>query len=99
MLSRPIVNASTILRHNSLARESFVEQYDRDDDFKDVYEVLSHGNQNKELDYHVHDNLLYHLGKFCILRDERENVIREAHTSIIYDHFGVGKTIPQLQIY
>jgi hypothetical protein len=46
MLSRPIVNASTISRHNSLAHESFVEQYDRDDKFKDVYEALTHGNRN-----------------------------------------------------
>jgi hypothetical protein len=37
MLSRPIINASTILKHNSLAHESYVEQYARDDDFKDVY--------------------------------------------------------------
>jgi hypothetical protein len=63
MLSIPIVNASTILRHNCLAHESFVEQYARDDDFKDVYKALNHGNQHEELDYHVHDNLLYHLGK------------------------------------
>jgi hypothetical protein len=64
-----------------------------------VYKYLTHGNQNEELDYHVHDNLLYHLGKLCILRDERENVIKEAHTSLICGHFKVGKTIVQLQIY
>jgi hypothetical protein len=99
MLSRPIVNASTILKHDSLAHESFVEQYARDNDFKDVYEALTHGNLHEELDYHVHDNLLYHLGNLCIPRDERENVIREAHTSLISGHFGVGKTVAQLQRY
>jgi hypothetical protein len=76
-----------------LAHESYVEQYTRDDDFKDVYMDLIHGNQ---LDYHVHENLLYHLGNLCIPRDERVNVIREAHTSLISGHFGVGKTVAQL---
>jgi hypothetical protein len=99
MLSRPIVNASTILRHNSLSHGRFVEQYARDDDFKDMYESLTHSNQSKELDYHVHDNLLYHLGKLCILKDERANVIKEAHTSLIYGHFGLGKIVAQLQRY
>ena len=46
MLSRPIINASTILRHTSLANESFVEQYARDDYFKDVYEYTINQNQN-----------------------------------------------------
>jgi hypothetical protein len=27
------------------------------------------------------------------------HVIREAHTSLIFDHFGIGKTIAQLQRY
>jgi hypothetical protein len=44
MLSRLIINASTILKHDSLAHESFVEKYARDNDFKDVYEALNHGN-------------------------------------------------------
>ena len=47
----------------------------------------------------MHNNLLYHLGKFCIPRDERVNVIREAHTSLISGHFGVGKIVAQLQQY
>jgi hypothetical protein len=49
--------------------------------------------------YYMHDNLLYHLGKLCIPRDERVNVIREAHTSLISGHFGVGKIVAQLQRY
>jgi hypothetical protein len=47
ILSRPMVNASTILKHNSLSHESFVEKYARDDEFKYVYETLTHGNQNE----------------------------------------------------
>jgi hypothetical protein len=66
MLSRPSVNASIVLQHSSLAHESYIEQYARDEDFKDVYETLIHGTKVEELDYHVHDKLLYHLGKLCI---------------------------------
>jgi len=36
MLSRPIIIASTILRHNSVMHESYIEQYAQDIDFKDV---------------------------------------------------------------
>jgi hypothetical protein len=43
MLSRPVISASMILKHDSLAHESYVEQYARDDDFKDVYGALTHG--------------------------------------------------------
>jgi hypothetical protein len=47
----------------------------------------------------MYDRLLYHLGKRCLPRDERVNVIREAHTSLISGHFGVVKTVAQLQRY
>jgi hypothetical protein len=97
MLSRPIINASTILKHNSVMHESYIEQYAQDVDFKDVYATLSHGKQVEELDYYVKDQLLYHLGKLCIPQTERVNIIREAHTSLISGHFGVSKTVAQLQ--
>ena len=47
----------------------------------------------------MHNSLLYHLGKLCIPQVERNNIIREAHTSLIAGHFGVGKTIAHLQSY
>ena len=56
-----------------------------------------HGSQNEELDYHIHDNLLYHLGKICIPQSERVHVIREAHNSLTSWHFGVGKIVVELQ--
>ena len=65
----------------------------------DAYETLTHGTQVEELDYHVHNKLLYHLGKLCIPKGERAHIIREAHTSLIAGHLGVGKTIAQLQCY
>ena len=49
------------------------------------------------MDYYVKDQLLYHLGKLCIPQTERANIIREAHTSLISHHFGVSKTVAQLQ--
>ena len=55
MLSRPIINASTILKHNSVLHESYIEQYAQDIDFKDVYATLSQGKRVEELDYHVKD--------------------------------------------
>ena len=64
-----------------------------------MYESLSQGNQNEDLYYHVHNSLLYHLGKICIPQGERNSIIREAHTSFIVGHFGVGKTITSLQSY
>ena len=97
MLSRPIINASTILKHNSVLHESYIEQYAQDVDFKDVYATLSHCKQVEELNYNVKDQLLYHLGKLCIPKTERVNIIREAHTSLISGHFGVSKIVAQLQ--
>lgn len=93
MLSRPIINASTILKHNSVMHESYIEQYDQYVDFKVVYATLSHDKQVEELDYYVKDQLLYRLGKLCIPQTERVNIIQEAHTSLISSHFGVSKTI------
>jgi hypothetical protein len=99
MLSRPIISASVILKHSPIMHESYVEQYALDTDFKEVYETLCHSNHVEELDYHVHNNLLYHLGKLCIPQGERINIIREAHSSLIAGHFGVGKTVANLQRY
>ncbi len=41
MLSRPIINASTIPKHNLVLHERYIEQYTKDVDFKDVYATLS----------------------------------------------------------
>ncbi|MCY6488063.1 hypothetical protein, partial [Actinobacillus pleuropneumoniae] len=47
-----------------------VEKYAHDADFQEVYLNLSQGHQFEELDYHVHDNLLCHLGKLCVPQGE-----------------------------
>ena len=96
MLSRPIVSATALLKNNSNLHEIYVEKYEFDNDFQDVYAKLSQGNQVEELDYHVHNNLLYHLGKLCIPQGERMNVTREAHTSLIVGNFSVRKIVGHL---
>ena len=45
MLSRPIISATTLLKHNFVLHEIYVEKYAIDNDFQDVYANLSHGNQ------------------------------------------------------
>jgi hypothetical protein len=91
MLSRPPIVASIILENVSLYHDSYVEQYAIDEDFKEVYEKLTHGAQVNN--YFMQGKLLYHLGKLCIPTSERVHVIREAHTSLVYRNFGVGKTM------
>jgi len=95
MLSRPIVKASIILKHNSSMHKIYIKQYAQDEDFKYIYATLIQGNLVEDLDYHVHNILLYHPGKLCVPQGERVNVINEAHTCLIVDHVGVGKTIAQ----
>jgi hypothetical protein len=97
MLSRPPSTIATILKHNSITHERYIEQYDKEKYFKGVYVNLSHGKRVEELNYHIKDKLLYLLGKLCILESERVHVIREAHTSLIAGHFGVDKKITQLE--
>jgi hypothetical protein len=97
MLSRPLITTSTILRYNPLAHEIYAEQYAKDNYFKEVYDALTCVNQQSN--YYMHDNLLFHLGKLCIPIGERVNIIREAHTSLIFCHFGVGKIVAHLQRY
>ena len=52
MVSRPIVSAANLLKHNFVLHESYIEQYALDNDFQDVYASLSQGNQVEELNYH-----------------------------------------------
>ena len=99
MLSRPIVNSTAILKHNYVLHESYIEQYANDSDFPEVHANLSQGNQTEELDYLVHNSLLYHLGKLCIPQGKINSILREPHTSLIFGHFGIWNTIMNLQRY
>ena len=97
MLSRPpIVATIVILQNSSLMHEGYKEQYVYDPDFQNIYHRLTLGNGNRNIELHMHDGLLYHLGKLCIPKGERSDLIREAHTSHISGHFGVGKNLANL---
>jgi hypothetical protein len=95
MLSRPPIIASIILKNASLSHDSYVEQYVVDEDFKEVFEKLTHGAWVEN--YCLWGKILYHIGKICIPTSERVHVIREAHTSLVSRHFWVGKTMAHLQ--
>jgi hypothetical protein len=43
MVSRPPIIASIILKNTSLSNDIYVEKYAIDEDFKEVYENLTHG--------------------------------------------------------
>jgi len=70
MLSRPIFSVDNLLEHNYILHESYIDQYALDNDFQDVYASLSKGKQVEELDYHLHDNLFYHLASFVFCREK-----------------------------
>ena len=66
MLSSPSISSYIVIQQSSLVHSSYVEQYTKDEHFKEIYASLILGSQNEELDYHIHDKLLYNLGKICI---------------------------------
>ena len=72
-----------MLENSSLKHECYIEQYNTDVDFKDIYGSLSHGAQVEEISYHIYDRLLYHLGKLCIPQTKRA-----CHSGItFFSHF------------
>jgi hypothetical protein len=73
MLSRHPIVASIILKNTSLSHDIYVEQYAIDEDFKELYEKLTHGAQVDN--YCLQGKLLYHLAKLCITTSERALVI------------------------
>lgn len=98
LLPKAVVNALLVMKKTSLALDSYVELFANDDKFKEVYDAFNKGIQ-KGVKYHLHTNILYHLGQICVPKDERVNVIQESHKSLISGHFKVGKIVEQLQIY
>lgn len=105
MLSSPpihttISSLSTILKIYPFVQDAYKKQYMHDPDFKYVYLKLTHNNRHDEkTNYFVKDGLLYNFNVLCVLEGERVQLIREAHSSQIYEHFGVGKTMVNLQRY
>lgn len=72
-----------------------LEIYVHDHIFKEVYQTLT----SSKLDYegmdnfHLQNRLIYYFNALCIPIRDRVGLIREAHTSKIAQHFGVGKIL------
>jgi hypothetical protein len=64
MLTRPIVSALVIFKHNPMMHKSYLEQCALDANGNNVYATLCHTNQVEDLDSYVHGKLLY-FGKLC----------------------------------
>jgi hypothetical protein len=96
MLTRPIVSAFVIFKHDPIIHKSYLEQYALDVDGKNSYATLCCTNQVEELDSYVHGKLLY-IVKLCFSQGERVNMIREAHSSLVAGNFGMGKMVAIFQ--
>ena len=68
MLSRPPIVASIILKNTSLSHDIYVEQYAIDEDFKEVYEKLTHVVEVET--YCLQGKLLCHLGYVFLQMNE-----------------------------
>jgi hypothetical protein len=83
--------------------DAYKEAYTEDEDFKEVFKQLYGQIQveerDNEADYHLQNGLLYKLDKLYVPKGERLQLIIEAHTSKVAEHFGVGKRIANLQRY
>lgn len=60
-----------------------------DSNFQNIYHRLSLGNEVGNHNFHMHDGLLFHLGKLCISNGDRNDLNKEAHTSCIHPILGL----------
>ncbi len=74
VLSRPIVCITIFLKHHFVLHESYVKQNTY---FQDVHSSLSQRNQVEEFVYHLHHNVLYHLGKKDVATDSNVDKAKE----------------------
>jgi len=107
MILRPptlkITALGNLMYMEPFTHDAYIEAYSEDEDFKEVYQQLQihihvHDGENT-IDYHLQDGLLYRMDKLCVPKGEQLQLIREAHTSKVAGHFGVGKTVANLQRY
>ena len=62
-------------------------------------QVQFHVEGDSKANYHLQNGLLCKIDKLCVPKGERLHLIKEAHTFKVVGHFGVGKTIANLQRY
>ena len=97
MLSRPPISLLVAMRIQPLVPSEYEPKYQSSKDFKKVYETAVSG---KPGDFAIRDGLLYKGKLLCIPEDgDRLTWLREAHTSRVAGHFGVTKTLLNLQRY
>ena len=83
-----------------LGFEHLRDLYQMDADFKDAYEACKNPllrNNSPWLDYNLQEGLLFRGGQLCIPDcSMSENIIREKHSGGLAGHFGVDKTLDQI---
>lgn len=102
MLSRlpTIAAVCTISFHEPFTKDEYVEDYKHNKDFREMFMQEKQDeveNFASTIDFQLKDGLLFKLGKLSSLI--RRLFLREAHTSKVAGHFGVNKTISNLQRY
>jgi hypothetical protein len=94
MLSRPatsnLTSLGTHMHMKPFTHDAYKETCIEDEDLKE--------GDDKD-GYHFHNKLLYNLDKLYVPKGERLQLIKEAHAFKVAGHFGVGKTVANLQRY
>jgi hypothetical protein len=87
----------------TFSHDTYRDEYIENEDFKEVFQHLQEQIRIKEGDgkddYHLQNGLLYKLDKIYVSKGERLQLIRQAHTSKVLGHFGVGKMVANLDRY
>lgn len=100
-LSRPPPTSLAILEIRCANFDHWKEQYVTDPDFQETWTALQNStvvNQTPFLDYHIKNGWLYKFNLLCVPHSaDRLLLIREAHASAYGGHFGITKTIQNLQ--
>jgi hypothetical protein len=105
MLSQPptskITALGTLMHMDPFTHDAYGETYIEDEEFKELFlqSQIHIEEGDSKVDYHFQNDLLYKLDKLYVPEGEQLQLIREAHTSKVARHFGVGKTVANLQRY
>jgi hypothetical protein len=98
-----IITLVTLMHMDHFTHDAYREEYTKYEDFKEVFQQLQgqiHIEEgDRKVDYHFKNILLYKLNKLYVPKCEQLQLIREAHTSKVAVHFGVGKRVANLQRY
>ncbi|CAL8137529.1 unnamed protein product [Prunus armeniaca] len=99
MLSRPPGHSALLvaMQLQPAVLSKYVTSYDSDQEFKMFFDKLQRG---KPFQFQMKDGLMFKGKQLCIPNNgDRMQWIRESHTSRCACHFGVDKTLLNLQCY